>query len=321
MNQGKGRVKEQVSSPSNAYSLRSMNQQRVSTSSSGTAKTEQQASDHVDVLFASTDQGFGNTVRLINTVESINTEQLSINTGQLSINTGRSSTNTQHSSTNTQQPPTTTQKPPTTTQQPPTDSPTDPLAALFSSVTPHPLNFNYASTTTQPLPYQPCIPEVSNVDEEDSDSAFTHNSPPSSDDEWCFQRAQKEASLSQNSSFPTSSLQDTSSLESHALVTKKGTNEVSIPRDTVPNSQTNLEGRIVSPQSKSTSSYSCTSYRWFCSQIPPPVDPPSPSPFLFSLKPALSTVSTMGATEPSTVVIRSSSAINATSSFAWKSRC
>ena len=120
----------------------------------------------------------------------------------------------------------------------------DPLAALFSSVTPSTVNFNYASSTTQPLPYHPCIPEVSNMDEEDSDSAFTHDDPSGSDDEWCFQRVAKEQPVSQSSSLPTSSFQEPSSLDSHDSLRKRGNLEPSSQKDVL--SHASISGSLTS---------------------------------------------------------------------------
>ena len=120
----------------------------------------------------------------------------------------------------------------------------DPLAALFSSVTPSTVNFNYASSTTQPLPYHPCIPEISNMDEEDSDSAFTHDDPSGSDDEWCFQRVAKEQPVSQSSSLPTSSFQEPSSLDSHDSLRKRGNLEPSSQKDVL--SHASISGSLTS---------------------------------------------------------------------------
>ena len=120
----------------------------------------------------------------------------------------------------------------------------DPLAALFSSVTPSTVNFNYASSTTQPLPYHPCIPEISNMDEEDSDSAFTHDDPSGSDDEWCFQRVAKEQPVSQSSSLPTSSFQEPSSLDSHDSLRKRGNLEPSSQKDVL--SHASISGNLTS---------------------------------------------------------------------------
>ena len=183
--------------------------------------------------------------------QSMNSSNLLMNSNNQSINstTNPITTPTNEPSLHTNQQPL-----PVTNQT----QPADPLAALFSSVTPHTINFNYASSTTQPPPYHPCIPEVSNVDEEDSDSAFTHDNLSSSDDEWCFQRVTKDQSVSQSSSFPTSSLQEASSLESHDSMNKRGNPESSSQKDGTTHSSisSSLAGKIASSHSKSPFTYS-----------------------------------------------------------------